>query len=71
MNQHSHVVILGGTGYIGRAVTQEWLKRDDGARIYTVSAKVPTSSRILASATSKQTVPTLRRCSRCFPSTST
>lgn len=39
MDQHSNVVILGGTGYIGRAVTQEWLKRDGGARIYTVSRK--------------------------------
>lgn len=39
MNQHSHVVILGGTGYIGRAVSQTWLKRDPNAHIYTVSRK--------------------------------
>lgn len=31
------VVILGGTGYIGRAVTQKWLKSDTSAKILTVS----------------------------------
>lgn len=32
-----NVVILGGTGYIGRAVTRKMLEADDGAHVITVS----------------------------------
>lgn len=32
-----NIVLMGGNGYIGRAVTQEWLKRDPQAQFYVVS----------------------------------
>lgn len=34
-----NAVILGGTGYIGRNVTAQWLARDSDVHIYTVSRK--------------------------------
>lgn len=32
-----NVVLLGGNGYIGRAVTKEWLQKDKNAKFYIVS----------------------------------
>lgn len=32
-----NIVLMGGNGYIGRAVTQEWMKRDPKAQFYTIS----------------------------------
>ena len=32
-----NIVLMGGNGYIGRAVTQEWLKRDPKAQFYVIS----------------------------------
>lgn len=32
-----NIILLGGNGYIGRAVTEEWLTREDDTKFYVVS----------------------------------